>query len=176
MQHSAHDHCLPSSYEYRKPPLTSQPQYQPHSPTCLVILSVWLEMGGLCVCVCMCVCVCVCVYVSLKRYASHATRIIRVLSRSAPRFTSKSTPYILSLLLAAKPKPTWTYLHEPHGKVIFFDFPFSISTTFLIFWNFWTNPHFCFWFLFLVSCLPADEATAKSDRNLSTRFGKQTAT
>ena len=59
MQHRAHDHCLPSSYEHRKPPLTSQPQHQPHGPACLVILSIWLETGGpLClVCVCLVVCV-----------------------------------------------------------------------------------------------------------------------
>ena len=79
MQNRTHDHCLPSPYEFRQPPLTSQPQHQPHGPACLVILPLWLEMGGgggaLCVlsvyvylymyvyvCVCVCfVCVCVCI-------------------------------------------------------------------------------------------------------------------
>ena len=64
MQHRTHDHFLPSPYEHRKPPLTPQPQHQPHGPAFLIILSIWLETGGpLCVClVCVCVClVCVCV-------------------------------------------------------------------------------------------------------------------
>ena len=50
MKHQTHDHYLLSTYEHRKPPLTSQPQHQPHGPTCLIILSIWLETGGLCVC------------------------------------------------------------------------------------------------------------------------------
>ena len=62
MPNRTHDHCLPSSYEHRQSPLTSQPQHQPHGPACLIILPLWLEMGDLCVCLVRLVCVClVCV-------------------------------------------------------------------------------------------------------------------
>ena len=62
MQHRTHDHCLPSSYEHRKPTITPQSQHQSHGPARLVILPIRLEMGGgLCVCVCV-FSVCVCVF------------------------------------------------------------------------------------------------------------------
>ena len=53
MKHQTHDHYLLSTYEHMKPPLTSQPKHQPHGPTCLIILFIWLATGGLCVCLCV---------------------------------------------------------------------------------------------------------------------------
>ena len=55
MQNRMHDNRLPSPNEPRQPPLTSQPQHQPHGPACLIILPLWLETGGASVCL---VCVC----------------------------------------------------------------------------------------------------------------------
>ena len=74
---------------------------------------------SLCVCVCVFVCVslcvCVCLHI-LKRYVIRAICIIHVflfvISRFTPRFTTKSTSYILSLLVARNQKlhgPTFTY-------------------------------------------------------------------
>ena len=49
------DHSLLLPHEARQPPITPQPQHQPHGPGCLVILPIWIEMGGGPVCVCVCV-------------------------------------------------------------------------------------------------------------------------
>ena len=78
--------------------------------------------------------------------------------------------------MGSKPKTTRAKIHEPQGKAIIFDFPLSGTTTFSNFWTFSTFLIFCFWFLSLVSCLPADEATAKSVTKYSpTDSEKQTA-
>ena len=137
---------------------------------CLVCLCV-------CVCVCVfsvCVCVCVCVCVYPKRYSTHglhSTTLFTLLSH----FTSKFIPYTFLSAMGSKPKTTRAKIHEPQGKAIIFDFPLSGTTTFSNFWTFSTFLIFCFWFLSLVSCLPADEATAKLDIKLSIQFGQQTA-
>ena len=92
---------------------------------------------SVCVCVFVCVslCVCVCLHI-LKRYVIRAIRIIHVfllvISRFTPRFTTKSTSYILSLLLARNQKlhgPTFTY-HM--GKRYFSTFHFMLPPLFCI--------------------------------------------
>ena len=94
----------------------------------------------MCVCVCL-VCVCVCVRIQLG-YSTHGPHAIHAVIAVKTSFTSKSTPNALLQAIGSKPKTTWTSIHEPHGKVIFFDFPLSGTTTFFDFPDFLD-----FWFL-----------------------------
>ena len=93
---------------------------------------------SVCVCVCMCVCVfsvCVCVCVCVCTYPirilyswyPHSIHAVIVVTTS---FTPKSTPNASLLATGSKPKTTWTLIHEPHGKAIFFEFLLSGTTTF----------------------------------------------
>ena len=128
--------------------------------------------------VCVCVCVCVCLHI-FKRYVIRAIRIIHVflsvISRFTPRFTPKSTAYILSLLLARDQKLQGRTFTNHMGKRYFSTFHFLLPPLFGIS-GISEQPPFSVYGFFLVSCLPVYEATAKSDHNLSTRFGLQTAT
>ena len=131
-----------------------------------------------CVCVCLvCVCVCVCVYLSIfKRYAIRATRLIHVF------YSCYHDPHLDSHL-NLHPTNTHSYWLETKN---YMDLPSRTTWESDIFLTFHLRfpplfrisglSIFCFRFLFLVSCLPTDEATAKSDHNLSNRFGQQTAT
>ena len=79
-------------------------------------------------------CVCISIF---KRYAIRATRLIHVFYSCShdPHLDSHLNQQTL-IATGSKPKTTWTYLHEPHGKAIFFDFPLSVSITFFEFLDF----------------------------------------
>ena len=65
----------------------------------------------------------------LYSWYPHSIHAVIVVTTS---FTPKSTPNASLVAIGSKPKTIWTLIHEPHGKVIFFDFSLSGTTTFSI--------------------------------------------
>ena len=170
MQHRMHDHCLPLSYEHRKPPLTSQPQ---HQCVCVGLVCVCVCLVWLCVCYCVCVIVCVlgcvlgCVCVLVCVCVSSKDTLITIMLASYPclmpktRFTLKSTPNTISLPYSTTALfcPT-----NPCAKKSTFDFLLRISDFYFLFSATPTG--------FLFSVCPLTKPPRNLSQILSHRFGE----